>query len=493
LLESIFITENSTWKLHGMEHVFKSADITEEFLQKSRPYRNQASIDPNEKDGTGLEAYAFATLCEVVIKKNSKIPFAQEFLAYCKNHLKHKNVSLRPLLSAVQLHDFFNHDFVQIHNFLTELSLKTQPAKLEFFKTLAEKLKQFDENVIGSQLSDLLLSRLVLLDQSAQYYFIPYLLKPQNLEDDEENSTDEFLFTTVAFIKYIVPKLKQVFHVLDVQIRLVLLENFHLYVNTFSKQELTDIILPQLLLGIKDTNDLLVTKTLLCLCELIPILGASLVVCKNRRKIFADGRPQQTEMWINNINEPRSITPVINSSIDILSSSPVDLSDSSLRDEASNVILESGTLSDSKSDNIITEPMDNELTDNENLEVDSAWNWNQDAVESKDIIVDEIAPALVTTINIKDIKPVTASRPKIDDNIDSLDIKNKKLTKLEEQAEDFFNDFEMTSTPSFQKTSVIVEKELNAEMKVESSRLQMSMVAENECWDENNWGDDEEL
>lgn len=277
-----------------MEHVFQSSDITKEFLQKSRPYRNPQFLDPDEDDGTGLEQFAFASICEAVIAKNSTIPHSQEFLTYCRTHLKHNNPSMRPLLSGIVLHNYFNHDFIVIHSFLSELPLKTQQAKQDFFKTLSDKLKKFDENTIGSQLSDLLMSRLVLLEQSAQYHLLPVLLKPQTiLEDDEETSTDEFIFTMPAFRQHMVPKIKQVFCVLDVQIRLILLENFPLYVNTFTKEELVDEILPQLLLGIKDTNDLLVTKTLLCLADLVSILGANLVIGKNRTKIFADGRPQQ--------------------------------------------------------------------------------------------------------------------------------------------------------------------------------------------------------
>jgi SCY1-like protein 3 len=74
-IESIFITENGTWKLNGMEHVFQASDITKEFLRKSKPYRNQQSISPDEDDDVGLEQFAFATLCEQVIDKNSKLSF----------------------------------------------------------------------------------------------------------------------------------------------------------------------------------------------------------------------------------------------------------------------------------------------------------------------------------------------------------------------------------------------------------------------------------
>ena len=70
-MESIFITENGIWKLLGVEHVVKSSDINKEFLQKSRQYRNQQALSPDEGEGIGLEQYAFATLCENVIKKDS--------------------------------------------------------------------------------------------------------------------------------------------------------------------------------------------------------------------------------------------------------------------------------------------------------------------------------------------------------------------------------------------------------------------------------------
>lgn len=426
---------------------------------------------------------------------SGKIPFVKEFLDYCSTHLKHKNASMRPLLSAIQLHNYFNHDFVIVHGFLSELALKTQPAKQEFFKTLNEKLKQFDENTIGSQLSELLLSRLVLLDPSAQFYFIPFLLKPQNLEDDEE-ATDG-LFSTPAFVKFIVPKLKQVFRVLDVQIRLTLLEHFHLYVSTFSKEELVDEILPQLLLGIKDTNDLLVTKTLLCLADLIPILGASLVIGKNRRKMFADGRPQQTEVWSN--DQPRSITPVMDhqSSMDILlSPSPVDnvdISDYSPKDPSK--IVANGILSET----ILPDDIDGNLTENDG---DSEWGWDQEttieveAINSTDIepvtIIEE--KSLVSTSPIKE-KIIPPTRPKVSDNIDELDIKNQKLTKLEEKQNevDFFSDFGMA--PTFQKTSAVVTETENETSKVETSRLQMSMeLTENDGWgDEDDWNNEEIL
>lgn len=401
---------------------------------------------------------------------------------------------MRPLLSAIQLHNYFTHDFVTIHGFLSELALKTQPARQDFFKSLNEKLKQFDENTIGSHLSELLLSRLVLLDQSAQLYLVPFLLKPQNLEDDEETSVDDGLFTVPAFVKFIAPKLKQVFRVLDVQIRLILLEHFHLYVNTFTKEELIDEILPQLLLGIKDTNDLLASRTLVCLADLIPILGASQVIGKNRRKLFSDGRPQQQEIWNN--DQPRSITPVINSSMDILlSSSPIDNVDiSEYSTKIPSEIVVNGTLPAAE---YVTNGDDDETASLEN-DQENEWSWDQDAAEDA---VDELELEAVEMIEEKLLvsEPLKASpvktltRAPIDDNIEDLDIKNRKLTKLEEKANevDFFSDFSMA--PTFQKPSASVQQ-TETTPKAESNRLQMTEeLVENEGWGDEEWSNEDIL
>lgn len=60
-----------------------------------------------------------------------------------------------------------------------ELPLKSDMEKQEFFQNLGSKLKSYNENLVASQLSGLLLSRLVLSNVTAQKYLLPYLLSPQ--------------------------------------------------------------------------------------------------------------------------------------------------------------------------------------------------------------------------------------------------------------------------------------------------------------------------
>lgn len=172
----------------------------------------------------------------------------------------------------------------------------------------------------------------------------------------------------------------------------------------------------------------------------------------------------------------------------------VDISDHSSK-EAVTVINQNG-LANSKEE---------DLTDNE---IESEWNWEQEGKESEEIFEDdgikmEMQPLEILeeklqistrSLSLKE-KPAVVTRPKIDDNIDDLDIKNKKLTKLEEKAEDFFSNFDMT--PTIQKVSQpIVTVETDITLKPEtssSSRLQMSMAAapadDNDGWGED-WNDE---
>lgn len=96
------------------------------------------------------------------------------------------------------------------------------------------------------------------------------------------------------FKEKIIPLLLNIFHVRDMQIRLVLLKFFPNYVELFTEGQLEDVVLPLVLLGIRDTNDEMVAQTLKALAVLVPIMGATKVIGKNRKKVFSDGSPSKS-------------------------------------------------------------------------------------------------------------------------------------------------------------------------------------------------------
>lgn len=479
----------------------------------------------------GIEQYAFAVLCEDLVKqKQDNIPHTDEFRVFCAKHLKHEDVNLRPSLQAVLLHPYFTHDFIQIHSYLLELPLKSPESKQEFFCTLLERLRCFDEQITASQLAGLLLSRLVLLDITAKACFTPYLLKPKSTDEISElESTIHGLFSPQVFQKYLIPKIKQAFAIKDAQIRIALLEYFPSYVEMFNRDDLKHEILPQLLLGIKDTNDFLVSRTLLCMADLIPILGATQVIGGNRTKIFSDGRPQGPEtQLVKSTSEPRSITPVITSAEHLLTESPIpepiDVSGSF----ALNGVSEENDADVSSNLDPIVDAMPERLTpEGEEMEVPTAsemepedWSdWeNQDGhipnsnidnpttaspSHSLPVVADTEQNVHLTAhpLHIEQSKQIENKQSTVraiikSDDIDELDIKNKTFKKLEEPEEfDFFKDM----VPVIQKANtMLVGKELqktqdprvtkNVENELSSNRLSLSSTDVIE----NGWGDNED-
>ncbi|XP_065077610.1 protein-associating with the carboxyl-terminal domain of ezrin [Ochlerotatus camptorhynchus] len=491
-ISSIYVTDDGAWRLAGFEHLWTGKEFNLTLLEKSQPYRYPKAIDPEElkNKGQGVEQYAFAVMCEEILhnKTDSNIPAVEDFKFYCATHLKHANVSMRPKLSAILLHPLFNHDFILIHSFLTELPLKSPQAKMEFFTGLADRLRTFDPETVAEQMGSLLLSRIVLLDTTAQLCVTPFILRPKT--DDLSSG----LFVARIFSTYIIPKVKQVFCVQDAQIRLTMLEYFPDYFLYFSLEDLKDHILPQLLLGIKDTNDVLVAKTLLCLADLVPVLGSGVVIGGNRSKIFADGRPQGVPDQSNPWSGVRSITPVIGSG-EFLSGSPIPGGGAAVAGTGENFssIVHGGDFN-YMPERLSPEGEDIDHTNSDlELEVDEWSDWENDVNEhtaSHHINVEQemesakTEPAEVQTDSTsaqsdknEPNSKLKRSDPSQAESIENLDIKMKPFKKLDASAEedmDFFKDME----PVIQKANVLLINDGEEEESSESVPLTTAVSVE---------------
>ncbi|XP_055855424.1 protein-associating with the carboxyl-terminal domain of ezrin [Episyrphus balteatus] len=521
-ISSIYINSEGSWRLGGFEYVWKSKEVTKTLLDLANAYRYKGAIDENEAKTSGdcIEQYAFAVLCEEILKQCSSpdTPYVADFREYCATHLRHQNVAMRPKLSAVLLHPYFNHEFVLIHSFLIELPLKNPQEKQDFFTGLIDRLRYFDENVVGSQIGSLLLSRMVLLDTTAQLCVTPYVLKTKS-------ELSAALFTNATYIKYIIPRIKEIFCVRDAQIRLILLEYFGEYVKLLSREELQDQILPNLLLGIKDTNDILVAKTLRCLADLVPLLGSDVVIGGNRARLFADGRPQalpdSTSHWV----EPRSITPVMGGGEFMVSGSPlpdnVDVSGSyNSIGEVNGVVMPQRLSPDGGED--VHNGTDGEIdedawSDWENedrqevappIAIESLIIEPQPPVTSPPSVVQSPRISLSDSFKTSSSNSVVAT-PKIIDDISELDIKVQKLPGSGNEDIDFFKDMEpviqkstTTIIPEALLSSTITDEKLPSskksntvlvveDVKVDSSRFEFKAPELEETTAEAGWGDDD--
>lgn len=529
-MSAVYVTSAGAWRLAGFEHLWPKKELTGAFLERSQPYRYRNAIDKDETkrdNANGIEQYGFGVLCEEILSKRSStngatLPHIAEFRKFCVEHLRNAKAEMRPALSAILLHSYFSQEFVQIHSFLAELPLKSPLEKQTFFTGLVDRLREFDEIIVAAELTELILSRLVVLDDTAKHCVIPFILKPRTA--DHALTTPSPLFSVDTFTKYVSPKIQQLFLVRDIPIRLTLLEYFADYMHHFDSNEvLSDNILPQLLLGIKDTNDQLVAATLRCLADLVPVLGSAIVIGRNRGRLFADGRPNSAiDSTMSNTaatrwTEPRSITPVLNNAdeslTDFISASPipenVDLSDDSfpLSTNASHSTQMPERLSPDGGE-------DFEIAREQPDFDDDGWSdWETDANETPTPADDsnerahEMDRQLSNSTTTPTITSVNQStRPAITNHIKDIKDIEIKLNKPEihDEIDDLFKDMEpvIVTTNSLavnhisngSGSQISEKREVNANkdaaIEIDTNRFAMMAMDANDSGDDAAWDND---
>lgn len=280
-LHSIFVAKDGTWKLGCFESARRACS-----------------------EGFSGDVKDLVAMLEVLLKKleNLKDEDLQSLVDLHKELEHVLSQSSEPESSSSQFHlstclssqVFQKHKFVRIRTFLSELPVKSAEEKDEFFRSLISELTQLPEELVAKRLSILLLQRFVLLDRTAREFFLPLFLTPKEGHASEPGMNP--VLSLSLFECHIRPVLMKVFTVHDASIRAALLENFKRYFRCFTRQQLQEVILNELLLSARDQNDHLVELSLRALADLVCVLGGDLVIRSQRVQHFYDGQMKEQKL-----------------------------------------------------------------------------------------------------------------------------------------------------------------------------------------------------
>lgn len=304
-LESVYVTSNGTWKISDMQHCCKFLEVTPEFLKNSRPFRNKESISPEEKAerltitnemGHARDMFSFGVMAEALLEYLPETgEKSKTFEILIQDKCLNADPKQRLRFSILMKDQLFCNDLLLITKFLRELTLKSQKEKEEFFSSLYPRLTMLAEEVVAKQLVQLLLCRFVLLEASAAMSIVPNILVPKRGTSEKVEVHSQRLsplFSIPLYQMYVIPELIKMFHCHDYHIRMILLTYFPLYMDLFEKNDLEEVIFPQILLGVRDCHEDLASLSLHCLADLVKVLGRDTVIGGKSKVYFTQGTPK---------------------------------------------------------------------------------------------------------------------------------------------------------------------------------------------------------
>lgn len=321
---AVYVTRNGHWKLGGFECACRFTEVSPDFLKSIILIRNESCIPPEEsEEGLNLtpdfghvrDVFSFGVMIEAMLEQLEDLDdIIKTFELRIQDECLNVDPKKRPKLQTFLEDKIFSNGLLYLSTFLHHITLKNKEEREEFYRTLIPKLQCLSEDTVGKHLVQPLLCRFVLLDKTARDSVASHILTPKRESVNKRcNPAREItpLFSEDVYQKYVIPELTKVFCCHEINIRTLLLQYFPYYVDLFDQEKLEDVIFPQILLGIRDTNEELAALSLHCLADMIPILGRDVVIGGRSKTYFIEGSPKNLNSSLQDKEPVKNVNGMI--------------------------------------------------------------------------------------------------------------------------------------------------------------------------------------
>ncbi|KAM7532766.1 hypothetical protein Aperf_G00000129609 [Anoplocephala perfoliata] len=272
-ISSFFVDSRKKWKLGLFEFSCKFTELSQHRLEVLEIIKNknedQNAIEYIESAGHGYDIYCFSrTVIELLSKFDFKIPDLKTVLERSGLHASPKQ---RPSAAQLLKHSVFKSPFAHIVSFLSDYVLKSDAERFRFFNEFPSLAREISEEVLCSSVIPLVLVPSVFTDfptKSLVHHFLtPY-----------KEGSSVGLVSEAAFTRLVVPQISRLFRCHELTTRMLLLQHFQTYARLMGRETLKTIVLPEVCMGVYDTNEDLAAASLSCLAHLAHLLGTALVM-----------------------------------------------------------------------------------------------------------------------------------------------------------------------------------------------------------------------
>lgn len=284
-VSSIFVTEDGTWKLGSFENSTKVLRLSKQSY---------------DNDISGFAEFALSVL--EYLKDDASN--TRCFMSKLEEDFTNEKKEILGSLKSLQNDQFFKFPLLDVLNGLQNLTLMSTTERHQFFRSLSLTTSSLSASIISRRIIPKLFTHFVITDPVAdEELFLQSLFASGN--DYCMIHGIQSLVDMEYFKKSSMPLILSLFDSRDTTIRLIIIKYLALYVDCIKEDVLKDYVLPELLEGLKDTNDDIVTTTFNALGLLIPLLGSKDVVGGERITCFHDGKPDFTRSPRQNGKAPK--------------------------------------------------------------------------------------------------------------------------------------------------------------------------------------------